>query len=150
MDIQVNGVQSVYAEVAVRLAVLVFIGGQVIQIDSFSIYDTDGHLLQWTREFSSGKIKFHTFFITIGLSMNHFSHHVIASDEASYGGFYVCRGQSVVCQNERVVCNFNIFAYAPCHLDTAYIFKTLQFGFHLPLDVFFQLLIAQVGIYLIG
>ena len=82
--------------------------------------------------------------------MCHLAHHIAATDETAYGRFHVSRRKTVGSQHKRVVGNLYVFAHTTCYFHTPHIIQTLQRRFNLPLDVFLQLLIAQVGIHLIG
>ena len=150
MDVQINGVQSIHSVVAPRLAILILVGGQVVQIHRFSIHAPYGHLFQRTGKLAGGDVESHTPAVSVSLGMCHLTHHIDATDETAYGRFHVSRRKTVGSQHKRVVCNLYVFADASRHLHTPHIFDLLQRWFHLPLDVFLQLLIAQVGVHLIG
>ena len=146
MDVQIDGIHSVHPIVTAWQTVLVFIGGQITQINSLVAYRSDGYFLQRAFESGGGKVEG---VLLIANIIPHFAYHIALAQEALYAILNIMGRQSVGGKHHGIVGDHDVFAASAAHLYPFYILMALQLRNHLALYILFQLFIAEVGIHLI-
>ena len=147
VDVHVDGVQPVDPEVSVRFHVLVFIGGQVVEIHHLVGHHTYGHLLQRLVKPLGSQIDGVALVVP---RLLHFAHHIVTAQKGFYATLQIACRQSVSCQHHGVVGDDYILVGAAGHLHLLHLLHLLQLRFHVGVDVFPQLFVRQVGVHLVG